>query len=115
VTTRKTQQAALFAPPTRGVARVRRFVDRQIRAQRDVGQLEPVDDGLVGIVMTMADAIDRQAVGTDGSDYTVLMGCKNLADVLLKLRGSDPGAGADDGPDVELAALVAAIRDAAGP
>ena len=65
--------------------------------------------------MTMADVIDREVVDPEASAYTTLKGCKDLADVLLRLRGEPTPASGDDGADVALAALVAEIRNAARP
>lgn len=115
MTRRKSSPGELFARPDPPVARVRKYVDRQLRAQRHLGSLEPVDDGLVGIVMTMADTIDAEVQDRDGSRFVVLSGCKQLAGILLDLRGDRWPAAATSEADAELATLVAALRDAANP
>jgi hypothetical protein len=97
------------------VARVRRGVDGQLRAQRATGQLEPVDDGLIALARTLADTIDAEVTDPDGSRYTVGALAGRLVPVLLELRGERRDAASDIGYDAELAALVAAIRDAAHP
>ena len=99
---------------TRPVARVRRAVDQQLRAQRGTGQLEPVDDGLIGLARTLADTIDAEVTDPDGSRFTVGALAGRLLPVLLELRGERRDAASDVGYDVELAALVAALRDAKG-
>jgi hypothetical protein len=108
-------QMALMETGGAAVARVRRYVDRQIRAQRAMGQLEPVDDGLIGVVMTMADIIDTEVTTPDRSAFTILTGLSKLAPILLELRGERRDTATDAGWDEELATLVAAIRDAARP
>ena len=95
-------------------ARVRRYVDRQLRAQRNLGQLEPVDDGLVGVAMTMADVLDAEVVNPDRSPFVIVTGLAKLVPVLIALRGGEHGRAGEDA-DVELAALVATVRDAARP
>jgi hypothetical protein len=73
-----------------------------------------VDDGLIGVAMTMADVIDAEVSARDRSAFVILTGCAKLVPVLLQLRGdvADDGSA---GADVELAALAAAFRDAPGP
>ena len=95
------------------VARVRRGVDAQIRAQRALGHLEPVDDGLVAIARTLADDLDAEHTDEDCSRYTVATLAGRLVPVLLELRGERAGDGGDY--DAELAAIVAALRDAPRP
>lgn len=95
------------------VARVRRYVDRQLRAQRSLGQLEPVDDGLVGIAMTIADVVDAEVLNPDRSPFVIVTGLAKLVPVLLELRGEHRGAG--DTGDIELERLAAAFRDTPGP
>lgn len=96
-----------------GVRRVRRGVDEQLRAQRDLGHLEAVDTGLVAIARTLADAMDDEHASAEGSRFVVATLAGRLVPVLLELRGERLGAG--DGFDSELAALVSAIRDASRP
>ena len=96
------------------VARTRRYVDRQLRAQRGMGQLEPVDEGLIGLVMTAADAIDRDVLDPDVSSFTLYRGIDVTARLLLELRGERRDAAGDVGYDDELARLEAEIRNAAG-
>ena len=95
------------------VARVRRYVDRQLRAQRAMGQIEPVDAGLVGLAMTAADAIDRDVADPDVSSFTLYRGIDVTARLLLELRGERRDSAGDLGYDDELARLTAEIRDAA--
>lgn len=99
----------------RPVARVRRGVDLQLRAQRSMGQLETVDEGLVALARTLADQIDAEVVDPDGSRYTVGALSGRLVPVLLELRGERRDSASDVGYDAELAALVAAIGNAARP
>lgn len=104
-------QLPLFRDGRGRVARVRRGVDAQLAAQRRLGHLEAVDTGLVAIARTLADALDAEWTDTEGSRFTVGALAGRLVPVLLELRGETrdtPG----DGIDAELAALVAAIRDA---
>jgi len=116
MTARRPPQERLFPVAGAPVARVRRYVDRQVKAQRATGTLEPVDDGLIGVVLTMADVIDREVVDRDGSAFVILNGCKALAAVLLDLRGGrGADAGGDPDADAALAALVREIRDASRP
>lgn len=97
------------------VARVRRYVDRQLRAQRSTGMLEPVDDGLIGVAMTLADALDAEWLDPDGSRFTVGALAGRLVPVLLELRGQPRDTAGDVDYDAELAALVAAIRNVPRP
>lgn len=113
MTKRNPPTPRLFAVGGRSeVARVRRYVDRQIKAQRALGQLEPVDDGLVGVVMTMADVIDSELSTEDRSAYVILTGLARLVPVLLELRG-ERASGGDGAVDIELESIAAAVRDAA--
>jgi hypothetical protein len=102
-----------FGPDGRAVARVRRAVDLQLRTQRAMGQIEPVDEGLVGLARTLADAVDAEVVDPDGSRYTVGHLAARLLPVLLELRGDRRDSATDLGWDDELARLAAEIRDAA--
>jgi hypothetical protein len=107
-------QLSLLGDGRGRVARVRRGVDAQLTAQRRLGHLEPVDTGLVAIARTLADALDAEWLDAEGSRFTVGALAGRLVPVLLELRGETrdtPG----DGIDTELAALVAAIRDAPRP
>lgn len=115
MTRRKAGQGQLFDPPKGApVARVRRYVDRQLKAQRQLGQLEPVDDGLVGIVMTLADVVDEELRAPERSAFVVITGLAKLSPMLLELRGErHTGGGA--GIDLELESLTAAFRDAMRP
>ena len=72
------------------------------RPTADLGQLEPVDDGLVGLARTLADAIDAEP-DPDTSRFTVGTLAGRLVPVLLELRG-ERRDGAGDGLDAELAA-----------
>jgi len=96
------------------VARVRKAFDAQLRAQRATGQIEPVDDGLIGLARTLADTIDAEVTDPDGSRFTVGALAGRLFPVLLELRGERRDSASDVGYDAELAALVAALRDAKG-
>lgn len=96
----------------RPVARIRRGVDAQLKAQRDLGSLEKVDDGLIAIARTLADAADAEHVDTDGSRYTVGALLGRLVPVLLELRGDTATSGGT--VDDELEQIVAAIRDSEG-
>jgi len=95
------------------VARVRRYVDRQLKAQRTMGQLEPVDNGLIGLAMTAADAVDRDVIDPDVSSWTLYKGIDTTARLLLELRG-ERAVGVTDGVDVELVALTHTLRDVTG-
>lgn len=92
--------------------RVRRSVDTQLRAQRSLGHLETVDEGLVGLARTLADAIDYEWALPEPATFTMGALAGKLTTVLLQLRGERRDVG--DGYDVELEQLRAAIRDAAG-
>lgn len=96
------------------VARVRRSVDQQLRAQRAMGALEPVDQGLVGLAQTLADALDAEVLDPNGSHYVEQAVGGRLLTVLLELRGERRDTAGDASYDAELAALTAALRDAAG-
>lgn len=93
--------------------RVRRAVDLQFRTQRAMGQIEPVDEALIGVARTLADAMDEEWAGPNPSSYTVATIAGRLVPVLLELRGERRDAASDIGMDEELAQLVAAVRDAA--
>jgi hypothetical protein len=95
------------------VARVRRGVDNQIRAQRAAGQLEHIDDALIATARTLADALDAEHLDPDGSRFTVGSLSGRLVTVLLELRGERGVAG--EGLDVELAQLVDALRHTPRP
>ena len=96
----------------RRVRRVRRSVDAQLKAQRDLGHLETVDEGMVGLARTLADAIDDTWAGDEPNAYTVGALAGRLFPVLQTLRG-DVRGGAGDGLDLELEQLRTALRDAA--
>jgi hypothetical protein len=100
-------------PEARGVARVRRAVDAQLAAQRAMGQIEPVDIGMIGLARTLAEAIDAEVTDPDGNRYTVATLAGRLLPVLLELRGERRDAASDVGYDEELARLAGEIRDAA--
>ena len=95
------------------MARVRRGVEGQIKAQRAAGQLEHVDDGLIALARTLADAADAEHLDPDGSRFTVGTLSGRLVTVLLELRGERSITG--EGLDAELAQLVAALRDTPRP
>ena len=97
------------------MARVRRGLDAQLKAQTRLGQIEPIDAGLVALARTLADAIDAEHTDPDGSRYTVGALAGKYAPVLQALRGDRFDGGPSDGADAELAALVAALRDPPGP
>ena len=97
------------------VARVRRSVDLQLRAQRKMGQLEHVDQGLIGVAQTLADAFDAEVLDPDGSRYVEQTIAGRLVPVLLELRGERRDVAGETGWDAELAALARAVRDAARP
>lgn len=99
--------------PGKPVARVRRGVELQLKAQRRLGHLEHVDDGLIALARTLADAADAEHLDPDGSRYTVGSLSGRLVRVLLELRGERLVAG--EGVDDELAVLVAALRDTPRP
>jgi hypothetical protein len=88
-------------------------VEGQIRAQRHLGQLEHVDDGLIALARTLADAADAEHLDPEGSRFTVGSLGGRLVTVLLELRGERTAAG--EGFDAELAQLVAALRDTPRP
>jgi hypothetical protein len=97
------------------VARVRRAVDVQLRAQQALGQLEPVDEGLKGLARTLADTIDAEVVDPDGSGHTVAVLAGRLLPVLLELRGERRDTASDLGWDEELARIAATVRDTPRP
>lgn len=80
-----------------------------------MGQIEPVDTALIALARTLADAIDDEHTDPDGSRFTVGALAGRLVPVLLELRGERRDAASDVGYDAELAAIVAAVRDAQGP
>lgn len=95
------------------MARVRRSVDQQLRAQRAMGAIEPVDQGLIGVAQTLADAFDAEVTDPTGSRYVEQAIAGRLVTVLLELRGERRDTPGDATFDAELAALTAAVRDAA--
>lgn len=117
VNRRRSAQLALEVddrPSTgRPVARVRRGVESQLKAQRALGSLESVDDGLIAVARTLADAADAEHVDPKGSRFTVSAIAGRLVPVLLELRGES--AHGDGDIDAELHWLVTAIRDAPRP
>jgi len=72
----------------------------------------PVDEGLVGLAMTLADVVDAEVIRPDRSAFVVARLAAELRPVLLELRGERHDAAGDTDYDAELVALVAAIRDA---
>ncbi len=92
---------------------MRRAVDVQVRALRVLGAIEPADEALVAMQRTLADAWDAEVADQDGSHYTEATIAGRMLAVDAALRGGG-AAGAGAGADDELAALLAAIRDAEG-
>lgn len=78
-----------------------------------MGQLEVVDEALVAVSRTLADAMDEEWAGPDPSSYTVATIAGRLVPVLLELRGERRDAAGDVGWDEELEQLKATLRDAA--
>jgi hypothetical protein len=116
VTVRNTAQPPLPGMGAgRRVARIRRGVDQQVRAQRAMGHIEPVDAGLIAVAVTLADAYDAEVLDQAGSRYVEQTIAGRLVTVLLELRGERRDRPGDAGYDDELAALVTAIRDATRP
>jgi hypothetical protein len=74
--------------------------------------LSPVDDGLVGLAMTLADVLDAEVTAPDRSAFVIARVAAELRPLLLTLRGERHDAGGDADYDAELAQLVAAVRDA---
>jgi hypothetical protein len=112
---RRPEPAQQELPGIRGakdkpIARLRRGVEDQLKAQRAVGSIEKVDAGLIAAARTLADAGDAEHIDPDGSRFTVGALVGKLVPVLMQLRGEAIGG---DGVDVELDALRAAVRDAA--
>jgi hypothetical protein len=113
VTRRKPAQPALFTAP--GVTvRARRGLDAQLREQRRLGQLEPVDEGVVAVLRDWADTLDTARADGE-SAYTLSNGYRLLIEAMWRLRGDTLPTDASVGADLELAALVAAIQHTAGP
>lgn len=123
MTRRGGDQGALFPVPGRPVARVRRGVDAALRAERarlrelNESTDDQLDAALVALAMSAADQLDAITLDRDGSPFVWFQGARTLADLWGRLVGArdDHGDPGDPGADAELAALVAAIRDAAGP
>jgi hypothetical protein len=97
----------------RRVGSVERGVNDQLRAQRALGSLDDVDAGLISVARKLARALDAEDADPDGSRYTVGALAGRLVPVLVELRGGPRDVGAD--VDAELAALIAAVRDAPRP
>jgi hypothetical protein len=94
-------------------ARARKGLEAQLKAQRAAGTLADVDDSLIAVARTLADALDLEAGDPEGSRYTLGSLAGRLVPVLLELRGVRHDAGGDI--DQELAALITAVRDGAQP
>lgn len=93
---------------------MRRSVDQTVAAQRAMGHLEVVDEAMVAMARTLADAWDAEIdAGPNGSRYTEATIASRLLPVLLELRGERRDAASDVGWDDELEQLKAALRDAA--
>ena len=116
-------QGQLFPVPGRPVARVRRGVDAALRAERArLRELhespdDQLDAALVALTQSAADQLDAITLDRDGSPFVWFQGARTLADLWARLvgHGERQGEGGDPAADAELAALVAALRDAAGP
>ena len=77
-----------------------------------MGQIEPVDEGLIGLARTLADAMDDEATNPQPNRYTLGHLAGRLLPVLLELRGSRRDSGSDVGWDEELEVLKAELRGA---
>jgi hypothetical protein len=66
-------------------------VEATIRALRATGRLEAADAALIALARTLADAIDDEHVGADGSAFVVGTLAARLFPVVGELRGDRVG------------------------
>lgn len=81
-----------------------------VEALRAAGRLEPVDDALVALALTLARAMDDE-LAEHGSRFTVSALSGKLLPVLVELRGSQADGSATDD---ELESLVRSLRHPEG-
>lgn len=92
-----------------GVRRVRKAFDVSVGALRHAGALEDVDQVLVAMGRTCADALDDEHAGPDGSRFVLYRGMTELRAIVAELRGRHGLDYLDD----ELAGLSAPMGDTA--
>ncbi len=82
------------------VGTVRRALNQTVKAMRDLGRLEPVDDALVALCGAAADAVDFRASAGAVKEYRECL--KQLSEVGV------------DGGDSDLDQLLAALQSSVG-
>lgn len=95
----------------RRTGRVRRGLDQTIRAMRDTGRIEAVDEAILALARVAADELDDACHDPDESRYTRATLIGRYASVLDTLV-------ADDGPDLDpggLGELFAGVGDTTTP
>lgn len=91
--------------------RIRKAFDESVKALRAGGRLEGVDQVLVAMGRTCADALDDEHTADDGSRFVLYRGMTEMRAIVAELRGNT----ADDGLDDELAGLSAPMGDTPQP
>lgn len=82
-----------------------------VEALRTLGRLEATDEALIGLALTLAQAMDDE-LAERGSRFTVSALSGRLLPVLVELRGTQAdGTATDD----ELERLVRTLRDPERP
>jgi hypothetical protein len=106
------RQGQLFDDSTAvGVRRIRKAFDRSVSGLRRAHALEDVDEVLVAMGRTCADALDDEHTAPEGSRFVLYRGMTELRAIVDDLRGRRDLEYLDD----ELAGLSAPMGDPAPP
>ena len=81
-----TRQPALFGSDPRRSTRTRAGWDTTVRALRETGRLEPIDEALVKLGRVVADELDQACTDVDESRFTRNALAKTMLAVIGQLR-----------------------------
>jgi len=102
-------QGALFRPDRRRSGRTRAGWDTTVRALRDTGRLEPIDEAIIKLGRVVADELDEACFDLDESRFTRNALAKTMLQVIVQLSDQTR-------PDVDslsIEDLFASMGDAA--
>ncbi len=79
-------QAALFEADRRRSGRTRRYLDQTVRALRDTGRLEPIDQAMIGLCRRAVDLVDEAFDDADESRFVRARTIAEARACLVQLR-----------------------------